>query len=152
MTLYPYQNYIPKKNYDTKTIIPYILLPKKIMILGDIQNWTETYLMVVTCGNENFNLPPQISAKFLLSSLWRKFLFSEKFFAKTFKRRFSFFFAKIFFSVSVISPVYILCIGKIIKQSKTFRRKFLRIFCFSFTFQQSARTFFYWKRGYFDRL
>ena len=109
--------------------------------------------MVVTCEMKILISLTQISAKFpSFFSLAKISLFRKIFLRKLSREDFHFFFVKIFFSVSVISLVYILYTSKTIKQSKTFQRKFLRIFCFSFAFQQSARTFFYWKRGYFDRL
>ena len=68
--------------------------------------------MVVTCGNVNFKLPHSNFCKIFLFLLFgENFSFRKIFFAKTFTRRFSFFFAKIFFSVSVsvsvVSLVYI---------------------------------------------
>ena len=116
--------------------------------------------MVVTCGNENFKLLTQISAKFpSFFSLAEKILFSEKIFHETFIRRFSFFFSFLFFSFlfcfchlsCIYIYIYILYISKTIKQSKLFGQIFTD-FLFWLFFQQSARTFFYWKRGYFDRL
>ena len=121
--------------------------------------------MVVTCENGNFKLPHSNFCKISFFLLFGENFSFQKNFCENFREKvfifslrkfsredFHFFFVKIFFSVSVISLVYILCISKTIKQSKTFRRKFLWIFCFGFTFQQSARTSFYWKRGYFGRL
>ena len=104
--------------------------------------------MVVTCGNGNFKLPHSNFCKISFFLLFGENLSFQKNFSRKLSRE-DFHF---FFSVSVISLVYTLYISKTIKQSKTFRANFCGFFCFGFTFQQSARTFFYWKRGYFDRL
>ena len=109
----PYHFILPKKNYETVlTTLPHYIpknydtkpyhtsfYRKKNMTLGDTQMIATPYLMVVTCGNGNFKLLTQIFAKFSsFFSLAKKILFSEKIFRETFIRRFSFFFAKIFFS------------------------------------------------------
>ena len=91
------------------------------------------YLMVVTCGNENFKLPHSNFCKISLFLLFgENFSFRKNFFAKTFIRRFSFFFAKIFFFFSFLFCfchlsciyIYILYISKTIKQSKLFGANF----------------------------
>lgn len=71
--------------------IPYILLPKKnygtrrhSKLNGDLFNGGHLRKQIFHAPSLKF------LQNFFLSSLWRKFLFSEKFFAKTFKRGFSF--------------------------------------------------------------
>ena len=102
--------------------------------------------MVVTCGNENFKPLTQISAKFPSFFSLAKTSLSEKNFSQKLSREDFHFslrkFSFLFFSVSVISLVYILYTSRIIRQSKTFLHNFCGFSVLAFHFSNQQERYF----------